>query len=282
MASEGGNSHLMTFHSSNHASGILREFQRLREAGTMCDVTLHVGGQKIPAHKLVLIATSHFFAGMFSSGMQESRSGIIELNNIDSIAVKSLLDFAYTAQISFSYSSAQQLIVVSDMLQFLEVKQACCDYLQSSLDSTNCFELLQFADKHSCIDLHRAAQLYCNIHFNTVRSQPEFLELPLDQLEVYLSSDHLRVEGERCVLEATFHWLDHNVTSELHHMLYRVLCCVRLSLLPPDVLLDRVWNHKLVSSSSECMELLRRALSVHISSTHTTSPLEPLPPLEQV
>ena len=271
----GAGSHHMTFCSPSHASSLLKELQRLREADTTCDVTLQVNGgsnrrRSLRAHRMVLVAASPFFAAMFSSDMRESRSGLVELNNVDPTAVEKLLDFAYTSKISFSYSSALQLIAASDMLQFPEVQQACSDYLQHSLSPTNCLELLQFAGVHSCTELLRAAQLHCNLHFESVSRRPEFLELPVDQLEAYLSSDRLRVEGERCVLDAALCWLEHDVVSRSQHA-YRVLCCVRLSLLPPDTLLDVVWVHHLVSGNLQCMELLRRALSVHILPANTTS-----------
>ena len=105
---------------------------------------------------------------------------------MDPAAVRSLVEFAYSSRIPFSYASAPQVIVASDMLQFTEVKQACCDYLQRHIDPTNCLDLMQFADSHTCPELHRATQLHCNLHFTSVSQQPAFLETTLDRLESYL------------------------------------------------------------------------------------------------
>ena len=63
-------------------------------------------------------------------------------------------------------------------------------------------------------------------------------------------------------------WLDHDVDSCSPHT-HQVLRAVRLPLLPPDVLLDCVWTHRLVSASPKSMELVRRALVQHLSPTHS-------------
>ena len=253
-----------TFFSTGHSSILLREFQRLRSEGSLCDVTLQIGDCCLQAHKVVLAATSPFFAAMFSSGMRESGSGVVELKNVDSSAVRSLVDFAYSSQILFSCASAPLLIAASDMLQFTEVKRACCDYLQCCINSTSCLDLLQFADTHNCPALHRAARLHCDLHFSVVTELPSFLEMTLDGLEAYLSSDYLRVNGEATVLEAALRWLDHDADSRLS-CAPRVLCAIRMACLPSRVLLDRVWTHRLVSASPECMELVRRALVEQLS-----------------
>ena len=254
------------FRSPTHSSSLLQELQRMRETGTLCDVTLQVGECCVPAHRIVLAAASPFFAGMFVSDMRESRSGIVQLPKLDPCAVKSLVEFAYSSQISFYYARAPQLLVAADMLQFSEVKQAYCAYLTTCLDPTHCLDLMQFADLHTCPELYRAARLHCRLHFRAVSKQPVFLEMEYEHLEPYLSSDHLCVEGEEDVLEAALRWLDHETDSRSHYA-HRVLCCVRLSLLSPGVLLDRVWTHQLIAASPECMELVRRALSTQLSPT---------------
>ena len=262
-----------SFVSSAHSTALMQELGKIKKAGLLCDVTLCIADLRLPAHKLVLSASSPFFAAMFSSRMKESESGCVKLRNVEPSAVKDLVDFAYSSHISFSLASVMHLIAAADMLQFAEIKQACCNFLQNHVTPTNCLELLRLSDAHSCSQLHQAALLCRNVHFEAVSRQQSFLELPLGQLERCLSSDHLRVSDEAAVLEAAISWLDHGAGSRSVHA-PRVLGCVRLSLLPPSVLLDKVWGHKMVSASPQCMELVRRALSVHISPATTGPPLE--------
>ena len=47
--------------------------RRQREAGQFIDVTLIVGGRKIPAHKTVLVGLSPYIEGLLTSGLAESQ-----------------------------------------------------------------------------------------------------------------------------------------------------------------------------------------------------------------
>ncbi|CAI8020572.1 Kelch-like protein 17 [Geodia barretti] len=214
---------------------------------------------------------------MFTSGMKESESGEVDIGEIPSNAVQDLVDFAYSSSLSLSYTSALQLTSAADMLQFSEVKQVCCEFLCSCLTPANCLELLQVADTYSCPELNRAASLCRNLNFVAVSEQEDFLELSLEHLEECLSSNHLCVSGEEeVVVEAALRWLDHDAGSRSRHA-PRVLGCVRLSLLPPGVLVERVWPHVIVSGSPECMELVRQALSVQLSPATNTRPQQRRP-----
>ena len=262
-----------TFVSTSHSLTLLRELRKMRESGSLCDVTLRVGGGLcLHAHRIVLCAASPFFSAMFTSGMKESESGEVDLGEIPSNAVQDLVDFAYSSSLSLSYTSALQLTSAADMLQFSEVKQVCCDFLCSCLTPANCLELLHVADTYSCPELNRAASLCRNLNFVAVSEQEDFLELSLEHLEECLSSNHLCVSGEEeVVVEAALRWLDHDAGSRSRHA-PRVLGCVRLSLLPPGVLVERVWPHVIVSGSPKCMELVRQALSVQLSPATNTRP----------
>ena len=262
-----------SFFSVSHSSDLLQQLNQMRRDGILCDVELQIGECRLRAHKLVLAAASPFFAAMFSSDMLEGRSGVAELKNVDPAAVESLVEFAYTSQISFSYASAPLLVAASEMLQFVQVKRAICDYLQCRINPTNCLDLLQFADTYTCRNLYRAARLYSHLHFVAVSQQPAFLEMTLNQLDSYLSSNYLWVDREDIVLEAALRWLDYDVNSRSCYT-HQVLCAVRMPLLPPDVLLERVWTHSLVSASPECMELVRRALLYHLSGSSSAAQIQ--------
>ena len=265
-----------SYFSPSHSSALLQELSKMREVGSLCDVTLLVsGGLRLSAHKVVLCAASPFFSAMFSSGMKESVSGEVDLGNIPSNTVRDLVHFAYSSSLSLSHTSALQLIAAADMLQFSEVKQACCDFLCTCLTPANCLELLHVSDTHSCPELCKAAHLCRNLNFPAVMKQDDFLELSLEQLEECICSNHLCVSGEEVVLEAALRWLEHRDTcssGSRSQLAPRVLGCVRLSLLAPSVLVERVWCHVMVSANPECLELVHRALSVHLSPTTRTRP----------
>ncbi len=53
----------------SHAKSILATMNNLRKANRLCDVTLQVGEQDFPAHRIVLAACSDYFCAMFTHGV---------------------------------------------------------------------------------------------------------------------------------------------------------------------------------------------------------------------
>ena len=252
-----------TFISSTHSTDLMLGMQALREQGALCDVTLEVEESSLQVHRLVLAAASPFFRAMFGTSMQESVSRVVKLRGVHSAAVKSLVEFAYTSRLILSLLDTENLLVASDMLQFEEVKQACCDYLQCHMDATNCLDMLSLAETHNCRKLQGAAQLCRDLNFSAVTKLPAFLQLSLEKVEAYLGSSYLAVDGEWEVIEAALSWLRHDIDQRLPH-LNSLLDLVRFPLLSPQCLLEQVWLEPLISASPECMELLRKALTFHL------------------
>lgn len=148
--------------------------------------------------------------------MSESRQTHITLHDIDPQALDQLVQFAYTAEIvvgegnvqvrrgahgrlparSSSASLAlqptraslpspcppQTLLPAASLLQLNGVRDACCKFLLSQLDPSNCLGIRGFADTHSCSDLLKAAHRYVLQHFVDVAKTEEFMLLPLKQV----------------------------------------------------------------------------------------------------
>lgn len=63
------------------------------------------------------------------------------------------------------YVTLQTLLPVANILQITEVRDACCDFLQSQLHPSNCIGIRAFADLHACTELLNYAQTYTEQHF---------------------------------------------------------------------------------------------------------------------
>lgn len=59
----------------------------------------------------------------------------------------------------------QMLLPAANLLQLVEVRDACCDFLQSQLHPSNCLGIRAFADLHSCQELLHYSQTYIEQHF---------------------------------------------------------------------------------------------------------------------
>lgn len=62
------------------------------------------------------------------------------------------------------------------------MRDACCKFLLSQLDPSNCLGIRGFADTHSCSDLLKSAHKYVLQHFVEVAKTEEFMLLPLKQV----------------------------------------------------------------------------------------------------
>lgn len=73
------------------------------------------------------------------------------------------------------------------------VKRACCDFLESQLDPTNCLGIRDFAETHNCLDLMQAAELFSQKHFSEVVQHEEFMLLSQTEVEKLIKCDEIQV-----------------------------------------------------------------------------------------
>ena len=63
------------------------------------------------------------------------------------------------------------------MLQLTDVRDACCEFLQSQLHPTNCLGIRAFADLHGCLELLTSTESYIERHFTEVTKNTMFLHI---------------------------------------------------------------------------------------------------------
>lgn len=130
----------------------------------MCDVTLVADNVEIPAHKMVLASCSPYFYAMFTS-FEESRLDRITLQGVDPHALQLLINYVYTSRVEVNEDNVQVLLTAANLLQLIDVRDACCDYLQTQLEASNCLGIRDFADLHGCIELANYAESFIQQHF---------------------------------------------------------------------------------------------------------------------
>uniref|UniRef100_A0A672GUS6 Kelch-like family member 17 n=1 Tax=Salarias fasciatus TaxID=181472 RepID=A0A672GUS6_SALFA len=233
------------------------------ERGLLCDIVLHVSNKEIKAHKVVLASCSPYFHAMFTNEMSESRQTHVTLHDIDPQALEQLVQYAYTAEIVVGEGNVQTLLPAASLLQLNGVRDACCKFLLSQLDPSNCLGIRGFADTHSCSDLLKSAHKYVLQHFVEVSKTEEFMLLPLKQVLDLISSDNLNVPSEEEVYRAVLSWVKHDIDGRRQHVPW-LMKCVRLPLLRRDFLMSNVDTELLVRHHSECKDLLIEALKYHL------------------
>uniref|UniRef100_A0A8D1X022 BTB domain-containing protein n=1 Tax=Sus scrofa TaxID=9823 RepID=A0A8D1X022_PIG len=240
MASEGcakaGDS---PFSSDKHAQLILAQMNKMRNGQHFCDVQLQVGKETFNVHRLVLAASSPYFAALFTGGMKESSKDVVQILGIEAGIFQVLLDFIYTGTVNIGVNNVQELIVAADMLQLTEVVNLCCEFLKGQIDPQNCIGIFQFSEQIACHDLLEFTENYIHVHFLEVHSGEEFLALTKDQLIKVLRSEELSIEDEYQVFLAAMQWILKDLGRRRKHVV-EVLDPIRFPLLPPQRLLKYI------------------------------------------
>lgn len=89
------------FLADRHARLILTQINKMRCGQHFCDVQLQVGKDIFKVHRLVLAASSPYFAALFAGGMRESSKDVVRILGVDAEIFQILLDFIYTGKLNF-------------------------------------------------------------------------------------------------------------------------------------------------------------------------------------
>lgn len=120
----------------------------------------------------------------------EKNKDVVVIRELDSTALKLLVDFIYSGKIviteknvqviiytnfdfvldkkmifTFYYLFLKGLLPSANILQLNEVSEVCCEFLQKHLCPTNCLSIKAFADLHSCTQLLTSSELYIQHNF---------------------------------------------------------------------------------------------------------------------
>ena len=125
---------------------------------TCSDVKIHCHGRIFPCHKNILVVRSKYFEMcLMNSGMRESESGIIEIEDFSPEVVESLLKYIYTNEIEEDEISID-LLMATDKYDLGKVlKDICVIKLKSNLTIQNAVEVLAKSYQIGCKDLKKSA-----------------------------------------------------------------------------------------------------------------------------
>ena len=102
------------------------------------DIVLTVGDHSLFAHKVVLAMASKMWRAEFGrSGMAESKSKEVEVADVSFVALKPIVEYAYTGKLELSGSTVVAIIQAANLLQVVAVERAAVDFLVERLDAGN-------------------------------------------------------------------------------------------------------------------------------------------------
>lgn len=251
------------YRSINHAERMMQKMEEYMLKKQLCDVVLIAGQRRIPAHRIVLSASSDYFSAMFMSDVREANQDEIQIQDVDSEALNSLVQYMYTGRIDLKEDTVEALLSTACLLQLSEVVEACCGFLMKQLHPSNCIGIRHFADIQGCSDLYKVANNYVMEHFVDVMRNQEFLLLPPEDVGELLSSDDLNVPNEETIYHALVIWVKHEGATRKKY-LAKLLSHIKLPLMAPQFIADHVETNSLFKEDRECQELIMEALKYHL------------------
>ena len=246
---------------------LLKRLNMQRGQDYLCDITLVAKeGREFKAHRNVLSAVSPFFAKLFQSEMKEKEEGIIRFEEISAPILEDVLEFIYTGHVKIDDERiAKDLIIAANFLLLVCLKTFAGRFLEQLLTSSNCISTFHFAEKYQCEELVTKSTKFIHDNFASVAKLGEFLNLEVDEVKSWISSDEICVAAEEDILTIIQTWIEEN-ESDRKAKFEEMFCHVRLVLVSRDILLDFVSN-KLVKENPCCLRKVWDAIELITSAS---------------
>ena len=235
-------------HSAANAN-LLEFANQNRDQGFFSDVTIVAGNERIPANRLVLSCYSAYFEKYFKFLERNSRyESVIEFENVDGNALKSLIDFIYNGYIFISERNVVKLLLGAHHLQMQEVKQFCFEFMESNA----------WIVVHSSLreDLKKEMRQYrySRINFDDFVQTDDFKALSNEELTACISClDRIQTK-ESSIFQGVVAWCKCN--KEACKIVFpRLFEMVDLQKVSTDYLQEVILEENLVKNTTACHEL---------------------------
>ncbi|XP_072170362.1 kelch-like protein 38 [Diadema setosum] len=118
----------------NYAANVLHKLNQFRLEDKFTDFTVFVGSVRFRCHKVVLAATSRFFAHSLADEVTEEGDRIVKdeliIDAVEPFIVRLLLDYIYSAKLTISNENATKLLAASRQFHMHSAEQACLEFLE--------------------------------------------------------------------------------------------------------------------------------------------------------
>mgnify|MGYP001385085922 CR=1 FL=1 len=88
------------------------------------------GETSLSCHRLLLSASSDYFAAMFTGGMAEQNMDTVEIQGVDGAALRQLIDYCYTGKLELQEDTVENVTAAACLLQLPSEIDACCTSLK--------------------------------------------------------------------------------------------------------------------------------------------------------
>ncbi|CAI0612896.1 unnamed protein product [Linum tenue] len=131
----------------------------------------------VPAHKAVLASRSPVFRAMLENQMEESISGTIKIPDVSYDALRTFVNYMYTAEARLDEQMACDLLVLAEKYQIKYLKGYCETFLVSRLNWDSSLMSYAFAHQHNARHVLQASLSLITENMDKLTTREEYLEL---------------------------------------------------------------------------------------------------------
>ena len=225
-----------------------------RKNEQLYDVILQVGcgdhQARLKAHKNVLCAASPFFFNALNSDMKEKEEGVIRLEETSKAIMEGVLEFMYTGHVEVSEENVYELFTTADFFILPSLKSFSSNFILKTLSASNCIMAYYFAVKYEWEELRKGTRDFILANFAAVAESDDFLNLTSEQVEEWISSDEIIVDGEEKVFEVVLKWAERDESRKQQNLM-DLFRHIRFVYVPRDYLFKVMLPHSLVRENFE-------------------------------
>lgn len=169
--------------------------------------------------------------------------------------MKEILEFIYTGHVQIlSEENAKELITAADYLFLPNLKKIAGRFLECSMTTSNCISTYHFAETYRCDELVTKAKTFIESNFAIVAKSEEFLNLTSQEVEEWISSDEITVNGEDDIFQVIVKWLEGD-ESRKQESFFQLFRHIRLLYMSRNDVFNIILPHPLVKDSTACTGL---------------------------
>lgn len=249
---------------------MLHAINSLRKSQTFCDVFLMVGDRRIPAHRIVLAASSPVFKASLTSELKRQKEGEVfdevQVSDFDPDTIEEMLNFIYTGEvgITLTYKKALELILAADYYDLENLKEFCVAFLKINLMPSNCLLIQMYAERYRLNLLQEETTYFICKNLTLIWKTEEYLTMEFAEVKELFSGDRLAIEtqkGEEEVFQGIKAWVQHDKEKREHYF-DELFGYTRLTAMSSIYIWETIYRDELVSRSPSCRDLVTATLNL--------------------
>jgi len=159
-------------------SELAQSMKTLLLDANLSDVVLKCQEEEIRCHKNILGARSPVFYRMFDVNMEEKKSGVVEIEDIDLPVLQAMLNFIYTGEdVTEDVDDLANLVYAGDKYELKGLLDFCYQKFLHTEDDSKLVEMLIMADRHNLENIKEEAMARITEDKNKFLKDSKFIKL---------------------------------------------------------------------------------------------------------